>query len=107
MSTQYLKFLAFAVLIMMVIIMVSCASKKGASTSADGIQLFFGNGGGFAGITKEYRLHPSGLVQYKAGIESAWVDHNTVSEALATQLFSQVEQFDLLSLDHDQPGNRY
>lgn len=94
-------------ILLIVTIALSCASKKANPSSAKDTQLYFGSGGGFSGISKDFRLSANGHIQQKPSITAAWGDLGKVPNATTKQLFSQVEQLGIAELKHDYPSNRY
>ena len=91
----------------MITIAISCASQNTTSSAGKDTQLYFGSGGGFSGISKDFRLSANGTMQQKPSITSAWGDIGKVPQATTDQLFSQVQQLGISELQHDYPSNRY
>ena len=92
---------------LMITIAISCASQNTTSSAGKDTQLYFGSGGGFSGISKDFRLSANGTMQQKPSITSAWGDIGKVPQATTDQLFSQVQQLGISELQHDYPSNRY
>ncbi len=92
---------------MIITIVLSCASQKKEESTAQGEFIYFGSGGGFSGLSKDFRLSANGHLEQKPNINADWGDIGDISKTTAKQLFSQIDLFDLKNTNHDYPGNRY
>jgi len=90
---------------LLVTIVLACASQS--SNKASDQYLYFGSGGGFSGMSKDFRLSANGTLQQKPNITEPWGDIGTIKQATTAQLFIQIDQLELRTLNHDYPGNRY
>lgn len=92
---------------MIVTIVLSCASQKKEESTSQGQFIYFGSGGGFSGLSKDFRLSANGRLEQKPNINADWGDIGDIPEATTKQLFNQIDLFNLKTTKHDYPGNRY
>jgi hypothetical protein len=69
--------------------------------------LTWGEGGGFAGIEKRFHVLPSGKVYQSSSLDSLITSPGKLDANLTTQIFDQIQAFDLNQYHYYQPGNRY
>lgn len=90
---KYLSLLA-------VIFLFSCHSPKQAISSDSPVtEIIFGNGGGYTGQVKTYRLHPDGTL-FLTSEQTRQIDSQQTSA-----LFLEAEKY--LDYQHEKPGNLY
>jgi len=86
---------------------MSCAAQSSRTQKSKDEHICFGSGGGFAGLSKDFRLSANGKLERKQGIDAPWVQIGVIKQNTTTQLFKQIDNLGLKTLDHNHPGNKY
>lgn len=88
-------------------IAISCRSQKINPEEYDKPILFFGSGGGFTGLSKQYCLTTDGHVYAKTSINADWERIKKGTAADAEPYFQKVNALNIESIALDNPGNHY
>ena len=102
-----MRFFLILSLLIIVVIITACASQKKEESTAQPAYIYFGSGGGFSGLSKDYRLSANGKLEQRPSINAEWGDLGKIPKTTSAQLFDQIDLFDLKNTKHDYPGNRY
>lgn len=105
MSRKRILILALAILI--ILSLLGCKTQTNLDVQLPPEKIHFGNGGGFAGIVKEYILHSNGSVQFKVSRDTVFHHIATVDQQVTAQMFDNFATLKIGDLDMNSPGNMY
>jgi hypothetical protein len=86
---------------------LNCTHKTISMDKMPSTQIIFGNGGGFAGLIKEYALLEDGRVVEKSKDGTAYTRLAKISLEKAEQCFSNAATLNLQNVKFNEPGNMY
>jgi len=87
--------------------MLACKTIPFSPESSDQNLITIAEGGGFAGIETKFFFTESGDVYQQVGRDTSLIPMKRVKRQVIEQVFSTVEQMELMSYKFDAPGNAY
>ena len=100
-----MKYIAF--LLLFALVVLACRSQKLDPEQYDKPIIFFGSGGGFTGMTKDYCITTDGDLYNKTSIDGEWQRIAKGKEEEAKPYFDMIESMNFGSLEINNPGNHY
>ncbi len=102
-----MKLIVLALSLITVIAIVSCKSQKINLNETDEPKIFFGSGGGFAGISKQYCLVANGDLYKKESIQEEWQRIHDGKSEDAQLYFTTLDSINIKAITVNTPGNHY
>jgi hypothetical protein len=94
-------------LLLFTLVAVSCRSQKIDPDQYDKPIIFFGSGGGFTGLSKQYCLTTDGDLYAKTSINADWRRIQKGKAEDAQPYFTNIDSLNIQNIEIDSPGNHY
>ncbi len=94
-------------LLLFILVAISCRSQKIDPEKYEKPIIFFGSGGGFTGLSKQYCLTTDGNLYAKTSINGDW---NRIKKGKSTDVqpfFWTIVSLEIQDINLDNPGNHY
>lgn len=102
-----MKFLIVFFLLITAVVIFSCRSQKVDLDQSDEPKIFFGSGGGFSGISKQYCLLANGHIYKKETLHDEWKRIHKGKSEDAQPYFEMIHELDIRKISVNEPGNHY
>lgn len=89
------------------LVAIACRSQKLDPDQYDHPIIYFGSGGGFTGLSKQYCLTADGDIYSKVSINGDWNRIQKGKAEDAQQYFSTIDSINIQDINIDNPGNHY
>jgi len=90
------------------IIGVSCSKKTASADStpvASNIYFIIGSGGGVSGLYEQYKVYPSGVVEWYNFDEKTYVPYSTLAASSNKDIWTDFQALNVMDQNIDRPGN--
>lgn len=94
-------------LLLFTLVTIACRSQKIDPDQYDKPIIFFGSGGGFTGLSKQYCLTTDGDLYTKTSINGDWDRIQKGKAEDAQPYFSTIDSLNIQDIDINNPGNHY